>query len=309
MSIYLIDYENTNADGLNGVSRLTAKDRVVIFYSENADRMTFGLHRRLNEAAAGIEYKKVEVGGHNALDFQLATYLGWLIAQNPHESYCIVSNDKGFEWLASFWKAPKYDVRVAAEIAVRPAAAAPLALPAQSAAPAQPAVKQPQPAAKPAQPTAAQPAAKQPQPTAKPAQPAAAQPAARQPQPAAKPAQPAAAQPAARQPQPAAKPAQPAPAQPAAAAQPAAKSVQPAADIPAQLVKLGLSAEDAAAVHELMGRYKTKTGVNNALVKKFGSTRAVELYDLVKKNFLAARPGGRRAARKKPAAKPETPAK
>ena len=58
-----------------------------------------------------------------------------------------------------------------------------------------------------------------------------------------------------------------------------------------------------------MGRYKTKTGVNNALVKKFGSTRAVELYDLVKKNFLAARPGGRRAARKKPAAKPETPAK
>ena len=290
MSIYLIDYENTNADGLNGVSRLTAKDRVVIFYSENADRMTFGLHRRLNEAAAGIEYKKVEVGGHNALDFQLATYLGWLIAQNPHESYCIVSNDKGFEWLASFWKAPKYDVRVAAEIAVRPAAAAPLALPAQSAAPAQPAAKQPQPTAKPAQPTAAQPAV-------------------RQPQPAAKPAQPAAAQPAARQPQPAAKPAQPAPAQPAAAAQPAAKSVQPAADIPAQLVKLGLSAEDAAAVHELMGRYKTKTGVNNALVKKFGSTRAVELYDLVKKNFLAARPGGRRAARKKPAAKPETPAK
>ena len=290
MSIYLIDYENTNADGLNGVSRLTAKDRVVIFYSENADRMTFGLHRRLNEAAAGIEYKKVEVGGHNALDFQLATYLGWLIAQNPHESYCIVSNDKGFEWLASFWKAPKYDVRVAAEIAVRPAAAAPLALPAQSAAPAQPAAKQPQPTAKPAQPTAAQPAA-------------------RQPQPAAKPAQPAAAQPAARQPQPAAKPAQPAPAQPAAAAQPAAKPVQPAADIPAQLVKLGLSAEDAAAVHELMGRYKTKTGVNTALVKKFGSTRAVELYDLVKKNFLAARPGGRRAARKKSAAKPETPAK
>ena len=271
MSIYLIDYENTNADGLNGVSRLTAKDRVVIFYSENADRMTFGLHRRLNEAAAGIEYKKVEVGGHNALDFQLATYLGWLIAQNPHESYCIVSNDKGFEWLASFWKAPKYDVRVAAEIAVRPAAAAPLALPAQSAAPAQPAARQPQPTAKPAQPAAAQPAA--------------------------------------RQPQPAAKPAQPAPAQPAAAAQPAAKPVQPAADIPAQLVKLGLSAEDAAAVHELMGRYKTKTGVNNALVKKFGSTRAVELYDLVKKNFLAARPGGRRAARKKPAAKPETPAK
>lgn len=58
MATYLIDYENVNKDGLNGVSKLTEQDRVIIFYSERADRMTFGLHRRLNETKAVIEYKR-----------------------------------------------------------------------------------------------------------------------------------------------------------------------------------------------------------------------------------------------------------
>lgn len=120
MATYLIDYENVNKDGLNGVSKLTKEDRVIIFYSERADRMTFGLHRRLNETKALIEYKKVEVGGHNALDFQLATYLGFLIANDSSEQYCVVSNDRGFEYLTGFWRLPQYDVCLAREIANSP---------------------------------------------------------------------------------------------------------------------------------------------------------------------------------------------
>lgn len=122
MATYLIDYENVNKDGLNGVSKLTEKDRVIIFYSERADRMTFGLHRRLNETKAQIEYKKVDVGGHNALDFQLATYLGFLIANDSSEEYCVVSNDRGFEYLTGFWRKPQYDVCLAREIAYSPQA-------------------------------------------------------------------------------------------------------------------------------------------------------------------------------------------
>ena len=122
MATYLIDYENVNKDGLNGVSRLTEKDRVIIFYSSRADRMTFGLHRRLNETKAVIDYRRVDVGGHNALDFQLATYLGFLIAQNSSEEYCIVSNDRGFEYLAGFWRKPLYNVTRTREIAMAPQA-------------------------------------------------------------------------------------------------------------------------------------------------------------------------------------------
>ncbi len=122
MATYLIDYENVSKDGLNGITRLTADDTVVIFYSDRADRMTFGLHRRLNETKAAVEYKKVEVGGHNALDFQLATYLGYLIAKNSSESYCIVSNDKGFEFLAGYWRKPMYDVTLTKAISESPQA-------------------------------------------------------------------------------------------------------------------------------------------------------------------------------------------
>lgn len=122
MATYLIDYENVSKDGLNGVTKLTEDDRVIIFYSERADRMTFGLHRRLNETKAVIEYKKVDVGGRNALDFQLATYLGFLMAKNPQEEYCVVSNDRGYEYLVGFWRKPLYNVTLTRAIASSPQA-------------------------------------------------------------------------------------------------------------------------------------------------------------------------------------------
>ena len=104
MATYMIDYENVKTGGLNGISRLTAEDRVIIFYSENANRLTFDLHRRLMECPAKIEYREVLVGGHNALDFQLVTYLGYLIAKDPMGQYLIISYDRGFEYVVNFWR-------------------------------------------------------------------------------------------------------------------------------------------------------------------------------------------------------------
>ena len=104
MAVYMIDYENVKTGGLNGISRLTGSDRVIIFYSENANRLTFDLHQRLMASTAQIEYREVSVGGHNALDFQLVTYLGYLIAQEPNGQYLIISNDRGFEYVVNFWR-------------------------------------------------------------------------------------------------------------------------------------------------------------------------------------------------------------
>ena len=104
MAVYMIDYENVKTGGLNGISRLTESDHVIIFYSENANRLTFDLHQRLMASPAKIEYREVTVGGHNALDFQLVTYLGFLIAQNPTGPYLIISNDRGFDYVVNFWR-------------------------------------------------------------------------------------------------------------------------------------------------------------------------------------------------------------
>ncbi|MCM1399692.1 MAG: PIN domain-containing protein [Clostridium sp.] len=118
MTYYLIDYENVKVNGLNGLSKLVETDNVCIFYSENADTLTFGLHKRLNEAKANITYQKVEVGTSNALDFQLCTYLGYLIAENKNESlqnYYIVSKDKGYSSVVNYWEKRKVNITQAVD--------------------------------------------------------------------------------------------------------------------------------------------------------------------------------------------------
>lgn len=116
MAYYLIDFENVKSRGMEGVELLTKEDTVCIFYSDNADSMTFDLHRKLNETKANIIYHKVAVGTKNALDFQLATYLGYLICgqQNEgiHPNYFIVTKDNGFTSLMVYWKAQGVPVRI-----------------------------------------------------------------------------------------------------------------------------------------------------------------------------------------------------
>jgi len=119
MNYFLIDYENVNTNGFRGIASLSRKDRVVVFYSENAETMTFGLHRRLNQSKAEISFQKVSVGGKNALDFQLCTYLGYLIGKGEHSGtvYYIVSQDNDYVPVVDYWARQKVSVSVIPEIA------------------------------------------------------------------------------------------------------------------------------------------------------------------------------------------------
>lgn len=119
MKIYLVDYENVNESGLNGISKLTADYRVILFYTENANKMSFGLHRRLNESGADIQFQKVEGGAKNALDFQLSTCLGALATENKNDEFFIVSKDKGFQCLCPYWTKRKVKVSCVADVAGR----------------------------------------------------------------------------------------------------------------------------------------------------------------------------------------------
>lgn len=110
MAIYFIDYENVHVDGLKGVAKLSEEDLVCIFYSEKANTLTFGLHRRLLESKAKIEYIKVSTGTPNSLDFQLTSILGYKIAKEENQEYVIVSKDKGFDSTVEFWNKRKIDI-------------------------------------------------------------------------------------------------------------------------------------------------------------------------------------------------------
>lgn len=116
MNYYLVDFENVKKDGLDGIHLLGEGDKVCIFYSKNADSITFDQHRRIMESKASIEFCKVDVGSKNALDFQLATQLGFLIANRAAGQYYIVSKDKGFEILGGYWKNRGVSVTLIADI-------------------------------------------------------------------------------------------------------------------------------------------------------------------------------------------------
>lgn len=118
MNYYLVDYENVKTHGLDGIDDLGPEDVVCIFYSENADSMTFDLHRRLNESRAKIIYQKVDVGTKNALDFQLTSYLGYMICENRGRevSYFIVTKDHGFSSLVGYWKKREIDIALVVDV-------------------------------------------------------------------------------------------------------------------------------------------------------------------------------------------------
>lgn len=102
MAYYLIDYENLK--NVSFCNNLSEQDTIVFFYSKNANSLSFDLHIALGEVLAKKEYFLAQNGGKNALDFQLSSYAGLLLSKVPNEKIYIISKDKGYSHLLSFWK-------------------------------------------------------------------------------------------------------------------------------------------------------------------------------------------------------------
>ena len=102
MAFYLIDFENIK--NISHVADLSEQDTIVFFYSQNANALSFDLHIELNKTPAKKEYFMGQCGGKNALDFQMSSYVGFLISKYPDEKIYIISKDKGFCYLLSFWR-------------------------------------------------------------------------------------------------------------------------------------------------------------------------------------------------------------
>lgn len=110
MRIFLIDFENVHNDGLTGIDLLTEDDEVVIFYSVNADSISFELLHKFMFSKAKLNYYKVRRGGKNALDFQLSSYLGYRLSIVPEAEFYIISKDNGFDFVLDFWSYGYVDV-------------------------------------------------------------------------------------------------------------------------------------------------------------------------------------------------------
>ena len=97
MRLFLIDYENVNSAGLHGIGQAEQDDRFILFYSREANTLSFEIMDEMLAANIMPERVCLEHSGKNALDFHLVTFLGYLIAKEKADSYYIISRDTGFQ--------------------------------------------------------------------------------------------------------------------------------------------------------------------------------------------------------------------
>jgi len=103
MKYYLLDYENVNTSGLDGIGELSSDCRIVLFYTKNSSKIDLGVFNVLRNMEAEMSIIEVH-HGKQALDIQLASYLGYLIGTEPADTeYFIISKDKGYRNVQSFW--------------------------------------------------------------------------------------------------------------------------------------------------------------------------------------------------------------
>lgn len=110
---FFIDYENVKYHGLNGIVRLTSNDNVYIYYSENQNKMTFGLHRRICESNANFYYRKTYSNKKNALDNELIDELKEIVENEKSKNkavYFIISDDKGYDKIIEEFKSKNIQI-------------------------------------------------------------------------------------------------------------------------------------------------------------------------------------------------------
>ena len=99
-TVYFVDSENVGDSWIEAGTK--TEDRVVVFYTKNSPRIAYSHVIRLMDAANKVEFVEC-YEGHNALDFQLVSVLGYEINKESSDEMIIVSNDTGFDVVVKFW--------------------------------------------------------------------------------------------------------------------------------------------------------------------------------------------------------------
>lgn len=111
MNYYLIDFENIKNEDIAKITETNVGDKIIIFYSEKRKNITLDIIENITRKNLQFSCYKATTGTKNALDFQLSSYLGYLIGKSENnEKYYIVSNDKGYDCLCDYWKSYGKDV-------------------------------------------------------------------------------------------------------------------------------------------------------------------------------------------------------
>lgn len=116
MNIYYVDTENIGSRKWNYlIKELEPGDCVAVFYSDKANTMSTDTLHALQSKKAKVKYIYSYPGrkGGNAMDFQITAMLGYGIAKlGKRAGYRVISNDNGYNPVATYWRQYGYDVEV-----------------------------------------------------------------------------------------------------------------------------------------------------------------------------------------------------
>lgn len=93
------------------LGEVTTSDKIYIFYTDRCQKIS--IDQMASIQLATVEFIKT-ASGKNALDFQLGSCLGYLIAKDTEgkQKFIIVSNDSGYNCLVNFWKQRKINIKI-----------------------------------------------------------------------------------------------------------------------------------------------------------------------------------------------------
>ena len=110
MKHYLIDSENVGDFWIPLLELPAEEAELIVFYTKNSPHMSYDSLIKLKESdRKGTFIKCYE--GTNALDFQLCSELGFLIASNEGDDFIIVTNDTGYDAAVKYWRRKEYSVK------------------------------------------------------------------------------------------------------------------------------------------------------------------------------------------------------
>lgn len=99
---YLVDLENVGLDGIHVKERLPPNDIIHIFSTVNGPKIDIATLAKLDRSA--LAFHEVPPG-KQSLDMHLVSYLGFLIKGDPLSHFVIVSKDRDYDDVLSFWAA------------------------------------------------------------------------------------------------------------------------------------------------------------------------------------------------------------
>lgn len=100
--IYLVDTENVGSAWTDLLPQRNSKDMIILFFTEHSPGISYYDLDIIRQYPSSFEMIEC-VTGKNGLDFQLVSYLGYLIKSAPKTDYIIVTNDTGFDAVVKFW--------------------------------------------------------------------------------------------------------------------------------------------------------------------------------------------------------------